>query len=148
MSTENVTNYYMGSFIGSLIGGILILLLDFAGWDESNYYAGFYAEGWIATDSVGGFLILVPIGIGMLYVAYNSYQGTKEALPTEKLELIYKISFAALIAISVGALIFVITISTEDVDWWFGEGFYGGFIGSLISTLLLRNAKNAEFPMK
>lgn len=141
MSSENVSNFYMWSFIGALIGGLMILLFDFAGWDESNYYAGFYSEGWIATDSVGGILILGPIGIGLLYVAYHSYKGTKEELPKETLELIYKISLVALSAILIVGLIFAITISTEDVYWWFGEGFYGGAIGSLISTLLLRNAK-------
>lgn len=143
MTSENVSNYYMGSFIGSLIGGLMILIFDFAGWDESNYYLGFYSEGWIATDSLGGVIILGPIGVGLLYVAYNSYKGTKETLPKETIELTYKISLGALVAILVGALIFTISISSEDVYWWFEAGFYGGAIGSLISTLLLRNAKNA-----
>ncbi len=143
MSNENVSNYYMGSFIGSLTGGLMILLFDFAGWDDSNYYLGIYSEGWIATDSIGGVLFLGPIGVALLYIAYNSYKGTKETLSIETLELIYKISVGALVAILIGALIFIISISAEDVYWWFDAGFYGGAIGSLISTLLLRNAKNA-----
>jgi hypothetical protein len=143
MSEDSVKNYYMGSFIGSLIGGIMILLFDFAAWDSSNYYLRVYSEGWFGTDSIGGILFLVPIGIGLLYVAYNSYQGTKAPLSVELLERVYKVSLAAIIAIFVIAAIVAITLTGEEVEWWFDAGFYGGAIGSLISTLFLRNAKSA-----
>ncbi|MCE7733959.1 MAG: hypothetical protein GPJ54_03715 [Candidatus Heimdallarchaeota archaeon] len=141
MSTENVSNYYMGSFIVSLIGGIMVLVGEFAGW----YNYGYYVEEWgsVSTFTGSAFLILGPVAAGMLYVAYLSYNGTKEEPTIDQLELMLKISKFALIAILAGGLLFI-ALASENTDWWFGEGFYGGAIGSLISTLLLRNAKNAQ----
>lgn len=146
MSTENVSNYYMGSFIVSLIGGIMLLVGEFAGWyyQEGSAYYGYYREwGSVRAFNSAAFLILAPVAAGMFYVAYHSYNSTKEPPTQLILDRMYKISQAALGIILLGALIFIILASDND-DWWLGEAFYGGAIGSLISVFLLRNAKNAQ----
>jgi len=46
MSNNQNLSYYVGSLVVSLIGGILLLFTDFAGWYAYNYYAGVRSWGW------------------------------------------------------------------------------------------------------
>lgn len=140
MSSENNSNY-MGAFIGSLIGGIMLLVGEFAGWYYYDYYNGYREWGSVSAFSGPGFLLFGPLSGALLYVAYLSYNATKVEPPEDQLELMYKISRIVLITVIAGALLFIILAYDND-DWWFGEGFYGGAIGSLISVLLLNNARN------
>ncbi|OLS23640.1 MAG: hypothetical protein HeimC2_25440 [Candidatus Heimdallarchaeota archaeon LC_2] len=141
MSSENVFNNYMGAFIGSLVGGLLLLLFDFGGWYNNfqafeiwEYYGVFYDPG--------AFVLIVGVSVALLFVAYGSYNATKEKPSDEELYRMYKISLTALIIIAVGGIVFS-TSASENDDWWLDTGFYGGIIGSFISTMFLRNAKNA-----
>lgn len=144
MNDESNSNYYMGSFIVSLIGGIMVLVGEFGGWYiyEGGYTSNYQEWGYVHTYNGPWVIILGPVAAAMLYVAYLSYNATRTPPDIEQIDLMYKISRAALIAILAGALLFVILVSEND-DWWFSEGFYGGAVGSLISTLLLKNAKDA-----
>lgn len=137
-----VSNYYKGAIFGSVVGGILLLAFDFAGWNSSNYYLGVFSYGWIWIDSPSGFLALGTFAALLFYVAYQSYNGTKGTLDDQKLDQIYKISRGTFVAILACGLLFIIIISFEDVWWWLDTGFYGGAIGSGIATYCLRMIKN------
>ncbi len=140
MSSVNSSNY-MGVFIGSLIGGIMLLVGEFAGWYYYDYYNGYREWGSVGAFSGLGFLLLGPLSGALLYVAYLSYNATKVEPLEDQVELMYKISRIVFVVVIAGALVFIALASDND-DWWFGPGFYGGAIGSLISVLLLNNARN------
>ena len=131
----------MGAFIGSFVGGLLLLIFDFGGWYNNfsgvqvwEYYNLFYDPG--------SFILIGGASAALLFVAYSSYNATKETPSEIDLDRMYKASLYALAVVGIGGIVFAISASEND-DWWLDTGFFGGLIGSIISTLLLRNAKNA-----
>ena len=121
----------------------MILVGEFSGWYQ--YTGGTYvrSEEWGYVYAFNGpwAIVLVPVGAAMLYVAYLSYNATKETPTLEEIERMYQISRAILIGILAGTVLFIMLVIEND-DWWLSEGFYGGAIGSFVSTILLNNAKN------
>ena len=66
------TILFMGALIFSAVGGILLLVFDFGGWDGSNYYLGVYIWGGIyAWNSIYGIPIAIS-GFLLLYCAAMS----------------------------------------------------------------------------
>ena len=131
--------------ITSVVGGILLLFTDFAGWYNSGYYVNSW--GWVGPNldnplSVIPFLIL---SCCLFYGTYVSYLGFSDQPVTFKLiNRAFLLSAVVLAVVFIGALIFVVLEISSDDEWWFDAGFYGGFIGSLLSTVFLYQLKKAS----
>ncbi len=149
---ESGSALYTGSLISTVVGALLLVILDFAGWYERNQafeawsYVGLFT-GPLAFLLVGGTAAL------LLFGAYVSYRGLRpgESPPSaEVVRYAFIASLAALAVVAGGGLYFVIEmLSDEPADWWFDGGFYGGLIGSGLAAVffhLARGAAPAEPP--
>jgi hypothetical protein len=137
MSVNRNLSYYVGSLIVSLIGGILLLVTDFAGWYSYSYYTRTW--GWVGIGEFPSGLLFVIPAIFLFYCSYISFKALKntERNPSVKSILLGVIlSFVVFILALVGGVIFVLTLGDVD-DWWFSEAFYGGLIGGLLTFLFL-----------
>ena len=142
----NLRSFYAISMITSVIGGILLLFTDFAGWDGSNYYLGFYEYGYIGSNlenplSIIPFLILAVMLFYGTYISFLGFQGYD--LDAKKVNIAFILSLAVLIVVLIGALIFLVSVIADDVWWWFDAGFYGGLIGSALTVVMFRQIKNS-----
>ncbi|MCK4688514.1 MAG: hypothetical protein KAT66_10320 [Candidatus Lokiarchaeota archaeon] len=137
-----LSSYYVGALICSVITGILFLATDFAGW--YNYSPRIY--GWVGSyalyegGAIGG-LAFVFIGLAFLGIAALSFIALRhpEKIPSIKI-LQGSMVFSAVIAILsiIGAIVFEVEMADADyTDWWLGEAFYGGLIGGLLTAALL-----------
>lgn len=152
MSTEKATSnlpvYFVGALITSAVGGILLLALDFGGWNGSNYYLGVYIFGGIdAWNSIYSIPIAIS-GFLLLYCTFISIQVLRSPEKKQDIKYLNYAFYASLLVLILsilGGLIFAISLELDDVWWWFDAGFYGGTIGSLLTTILLfLGIKNQE----
>ena len=139
---DSIKQYFVGSLIVSVIGGFTILLGDFAGWDGSNYYLGYFEYGYIdvSLENILSAVILGATACLLFFVSYISFQGLNDPQQEgleDKVQLGIYASIIALVVLIIGGLIFAITIMFEEVWWWFDLGFYGGVIGSALTLVLL-----------
>ena len=131
----------VGQFAASATGAILLALADFGGFYYMNYYAGFEVWGYIYLGS--GFLVSIPIlaGLAGLVVALmaivNSLNAkenlTADLLRQQTLKSIKGAGFTVSLA-ALGAIVFAIDSMIEETDWWLSGGFYGAFIGGLLTV--------------
>ena len=140
---DSVKQYFVGSLIVSIIGGFTILLGDFAGWDYSNYYLGFFETGWIdvSLENPLSAILLGTCALLLFYVSYISYQALsnpeQEGL-VEKVQIGIYFSLTSFVVLFAGGLLFALILILEgDTDWWLDLGFYGGVIGSGLTLALL-----------
>ena len=137
MPVDRNVSYYVGSLIVSLIGGILLLVTDFAGWYTYSYYTRTW--GWVGMGEFPfGILFILP-ALFLFYCSYISLMALKNSDKDPKINSILLgivLSFVVFILALVGGIIFVLTLGDVD-DWWFSEAFYGGLIGGLLTFLFL-----------
>ena len=150
MVTYQNLSYFVGALITSLIGGILLLATDFAGWYAYNYYLGVRSWGWVGLGEFPvGIVFLIP-AFFLFYCSGISLLALKDIDKTPNKNLIrwgIILSLVVFILALIGGIVFILTL--EDVsDWWLGEAFYGGLIGGLLTFLFLyfamKNIANAE----
>lgn len=130
----------MGQAIASLIGALLLALDDFSGFYYYDYYLKLEVWGWVYLGSgiIPSILILFGMG-GLLYSLKASVTSLRtEDITPEKLkenteQSIRGAAFTAVLAF-VGAIVFA--LSSLDTDWWLGGGFYGAFLGGLVTVYL------------
>ncbi len=132
-------SYYVGALITSLIGGILLLATDFAGWTAYNYYAGVRSWGWVGLGEFPiGILFLIP-AFFLFYCSVISLLALKDInkSPSKKsIRLAIILSLVVFLLALIGGIVFILTL--EDVsDWWLGEAFYGGLLGGLLTSIFL-----------
>ena len=139
MSNNQNLNYFIGALIFSLIGGILILVTDFAGWYAYNYYAGLRIWSYVGFNELpSGIIFLIP-AIFLFYCTGISLQAlskTERTLSKNKIQLGFILSLIVFLLALIGGIIFILTL--EDVsDWWFDGAFYGGLLGGLFTSIFL-----------
>jgi len=148
MSAKTPINIYVGSLITSVVGAILLIFEDFAGW----YNYGYYVESWgyvglYAETPLTAFVIIL-VAASLFYCSFISLQGlrTPSKVSKQKVKLGLILSIFALVIVLLGATAFIVTIlEDEPSDWWFDAGFYGGFLGSaLTATLFFFQYKSME----
>jgi hypothetical protein len=132
----------MGALIGSGAGFMLLILTDFGGWYNYNYYAGYQEWGYIGVSNPITLVIMIVLGLPFLYSAVISLKGAMNAnsLTPKAVSLAFYLSVIELILVFVGAVIFVAAVSGSD-DWWFGAGFYGPAIGGILTVVCLFAAR-------
>jgi small-conductance mechanosensitive channel len=137
MPVNRNVSYYVGSLITSLIGGILLLVTDFAGWYNYSYYTRTW--GWVGMGEFPyGILFVIP-AFFLFYCSYISVMALKNTdkdPKTVSLLLGIMLSFVVFILALIGGIIFILTVSDVD-EWWFSEAFYGGLLGGLLTFLFL-----------
>ncbi len=131
----------VGQVITASVGALLLAFEDFAGFYYGNYYIGVETYGHIHLGSgiLTTFLILLGLAglLISLRAAINSLQAKDNATP-EQLEHNARITikaagFTALLA-AIGGIVFAISSSIDEIDWWLDAGFYGAFIGGLLTV--------------
>lgn len=127
----------VGALITSLAGAVLLLATDFAG----SYWRNYYIEGWLYISAFNGYfgLIIIPLAIGLLICTALAVKcmGPQPIPPVQRLRSGFIISLIVFIIVIIGGIAFVVHSISEDYNsWWFDAGFYGGAIGSLLTTVL------------
>jgi hypothetical protein len=139
MTNNQNQSYFIGAIIFSLIGGILLLVMDFAGWYAYNYYAGVRIWSYIGLNELpSGLLFLIP-AIFLFYCTYISLQAIKnpEITPNKKsIRLGFQLSLAVFLLALIGGIIFILTLG-DVTDWWLDGAFYGGLLGGLFTSIFL-----------
>lgn len=139
MTNNQNLSYFIGALIFSLIGGILLLAMDFAGWYAYNYYAGVRIWSYIGLNELpSGLIFLIP-AIFLFYCTYLSLkalQNTDKPPNKKTIRLGFLLSLIVFLLALFGGIIFILTL--EDVtDWWFDGAFYGGLFGGLFTSVFL-----------
>ena len=133
---ENTQIFYVGALIVSLIGAVLLFVTDFAnGWKYIGYpsTASFRI---FANETVSGILVIlmgVLLLICTLVILVALYK--PELVKKEFVRYTMVLSLIVFLICIIG-LIYV-AIEFEDYYWDPDAGFYGGIIGSLLTTIFL-----------
>ena len=143
MNGSPASPFFVGSLITSVVGSVMLLATDFAGWFFSSGDAGITVEVWGYIGLLTTYFPLIAVLSGtLLYCAYVSFTALRnpEAEPDPvPIDRAYKGSLAVFATVLVGALVFAIVMLTDEPDdWWLDSGFYGGAIGALLTAILLR----------
>ena len=139
MSNNQTQGFYVGSLITSVVGAVLLLLTDFAGWDGSNYYLGLSIEGSVGVsfEEPLSFILFLPPLVLLLFCAYVSVLGLQGNIQTKQITMGFYSAIGAMVYVIAGGLIFLVAILEDEPEyWWFDAGFFGGVIGSALTVLL------------
>jgi len=136
--SEEKSSILLGSFLTSMIGGILLLLCDFAGWYNYGYYVRSW--GWIgvSVNTPLASLILIMVAICLFYCTYISYMGLRSGgkLTQQVIRKGLTLAIVAFVIVTISGLIFTVEmLIDEPTEWWLDTGFYGGFFGSILTAL-------------
>ncbi len=142
MTQDSRSALFMGALIGCGAGFMLLILTDFGGWYNYNYYAGYQEWGYIGVSNPITLAILVALGLPFVYAAVISLKGAMNpnSLSLKAVSLAFYLAIIELILVFVGAVIFVVAVSGSS-DWWFGAGFYGPAIGGILAVVCLFAAR-------
>lgn len=142
MAQDSRSGLFVGALIGSGAGFMLLILTDFGGWYNYNYYAGYQEWGYIGVSNPVTLAIMIVLGLPFVYTAVISLKGAMNpnSLAPRVVSLAFYLSIIELILVIVGAVIFVAAVSGSD-DWWFGAGFYGPAIGGILTVVCLFAAR-------
>lgn len=141
--SNSISQYFIGSLIVSVIGGFSIIFGTFAWYDASNYYIGFFDEGYIFLnlDKPLSVIIFGSIACLLFITSYVSFLGLqnpdKEGLQ-EKIQYATYGAIGALVMLVGGGFLYAIIMLIEDDAYWgFDFGFYGGVIGAGLTVTFL-----------
>jgi len=143
MGKNEANSFLIGQIIVAVIGALVLLVNDFAGYYYNDAYNGIQVWGYVSIGSGFFTTTLIILGAGLLlYPAYSAYKILK-AKEISKNELIkhaktsFKFGIFAVAISTIGALIFVITnVINETQEWWLGSGFYAIFIAGVLISFL------------
>lgn len=144
---DNKNVLYGGALICSLLGAILILIDDFAGWYWYIWGTG-YGWGWIgfpsALENLPDSILIFPLFIlasgGLFYCSIISLLGliNQENPPGKQLYLIGIILSLITVGICLlGGFIVAIEMIIEDLEFWYGGAFWGGVIGGVLTIIFM-----------
>lgn len=131
--------FLVGQVITAFIGTVMLATGDFAGYYYMNYYSGYESYGYIYLGS--GFLTTILILSGMaglvisLHAAIKSLKenATGEQLKQNARRTIVCAGYTTILA-ALGGFIFAISNILDETDWWLDFGFYGAFVGGLLTV--------------
>lgn len=134
--TEN-NKLYAIPLIFSFLGALLLIVDDFGGWYSSTYTGGGYLRewGWINIWTVAA-VVIIPLVIALFYCTFISLQVVRSKFPPS-LKHVRRGLFVAIlvmVVVLVGGAAFI-AATWDAAEQWLDLGFYGGFIGSLITAI-------------
>lgn len=140
-----ISTYMLGGVIICALTGILLLVDDFGGAYWYDYYNGIRGWVWIgAFSSWYGFLIIMPMSIGMFYMAYWCSQAMRDpgTITISMLNQFFRYSlFIGGFMTFLGILWAGYSIAVEYDDWWLDTAFYAGVIGGFLAAFIFHQAK-------
>ncbi|MHA2251613.1 MAG: hypothetical protein ACXAD7_14710 [Candidatus Kariarchaeaceae archaeon] len=142
MSKANIQPYLVGSLITSAIGAVLLFVTDFGGWQERMN--GDYYYFWIGSENadITGQIILVILGVGLVMCSYLSFEGMRSTeFSPSKLNLGFNIAVGVSIGTIIELFLFINSVSDYE-DYWLDAGFYGSLVGSILTAILFKLAKD------
>ncbi len=145
MDISKIQGLLVGQLIISIIGGLLIVFSDFAGFYHYDYYNKIEKWGNIYLGSgILSSILIAIVAFGLFLSAYHAFKILREkdgdSQTIIKLENIAKKYVLISITITiVGALYFVINeIIVETQEWWLDTGFYGGVVGGALALIFIK----------
>jgi hypothetical protein len=126
------------AMVFSLIGGIMLMVLEFGGWYNYNDYYHSREWGWVGPlENPLSFLPFLAVAGGLFYCSFIAYQqfSSKEGLKRSLVMRGFVISLIVFIIVIIGGAT-LIALTWENDSQWLSEGFYGGAIGSLLTFIL------------
>jgi hypothetical protein len=151
---SQIQGYLVGQVIAASVGVLLLLVGDFGGFSYYDRYYG-WRTGYVFIGSeYPGFVvrflstIVILLAVGGLLVALQasikSIQA-KEASPRSLEENAIKAvkggGFAAAVAF-LGAVVFALFSTLQEMEWWLDSGFYGAFLGGLLTVFFGKTILN------
>ncbi len=138
MARDNEQIFYLGALIFSLVGAILLLAMNFAWFDGSNYYYGviFYGGVGAGTATYGALFILMAVMLLVCFVISLLALWDADKIPIPQYEKVcFLLSFIVFLLSIIGLIIF--GVIAEEEDWYWGPdgGFFGGVIGGLMTMI-------------
>ncbi|MFX0125522.1 MAG: hypothetical protein ACFFAE_18010 [Candidatus Hodarchaeota archaeon] len=144
---ENKIVLFAGGLICSLIGGVFVLIDDFAGWYWYVWGTG-YGWGWVgfpsALENFPDSILILPLFLlaagGLFYCSVVSFLGliNQENPPGKQFYFLGIIlSLMTLIICLLGGFIVAIEMIIEDLEFWYGGAFWGGVIGGILTTFFM-----------
>jgi len=138
------------AMVFSLIGGIMLMVLEFGGWYNYNDYHHTREWGWVGPlENPVSFLPFLLVAGSLWYCTYIAYQGfsSKVGLNRSLIQRGFVISLIVFIIVIIGGATLII-LTIENDSQWLSAGFYGGAIGSLLTFILfwlgLKNIPKAQ----
>jgi hypothetical protein len=128
---------YIGIAGFSLVGIILLLTTEFAGFSLVGWYTGDRYSCLTCEYSTPGDLIAIIFGMLLLAIQFLIALNAIVPTPFIKKDLIRMIPVFGILTIVVmiiGVIAFGITYG--EYEWWVETGFYGGVGAGLINTIL------------
>jgi len=138
MATDNKQIFYLGALIFSVVGAILLLATNFAGFNGSNYYLGVYIWGGVGALTQGYGVIFILMAIMLLICFFIALLALwdEDKIPIPEYDKIcFLLSIVVFLLSIIGLIIFGAVAEGEDWWWWPDAGFFGGAIGGLIAAL-------------
>ena len=139
MTNNQNQSYFIGAIIFSLIGGILLLVMDFGGWYTYNYYAGIRTWNYIGLNELPSGLIFIIPAIFLFYctwISLQALQNTNKPLNKKSIRQGFLLSLIVFLLALIGGIIFILTLGDVN-DWWLDGAFYGGLLGGLFTSVFL-----------
>ena len=142
VDSSQFQGYLVGQVIVTSVGALLLALEDFGGFYYGNYYMGIETYGYIFLGS--GFLstILILMGLAGLLISLRAAINSLKAKDSATLELLehnartsMKGAGFTVVLAGLGAIVFAISSIIDETEWWLDGGFYGAFIGGLLTIL-------------
>ena len=144
---ENKTVLYGGGLICSLLGGVFILIDDFAGWYWYVWGTG-YGWGWIgfpsALENFPDSILILPLFLlaagGLFYCSVISLLGLINQENPPRKQFLFIGIILPLITLGiciVGGVIVAVEMLFEELEFWYGGAFWGGIIGGVLTTLFM-----------
>ncbi len=139
VKTSDYQGYLVGQVLAGVVGALILLFADFAGYYHYDYYNKIREYGYIYLGS--GFLSSALIVVAVLMLVLSVYSGIKimrakevsfVTIQNHAKNSMKKGSYVAVIAL-VGGLVFVITnIIERTQEWWLDSGFFAALIGGAL----------------
>jgi len=126
------------SLFTSIVGGIMLLVFDFGSWHNYNYYYKMHTWGHIGPDvSPLAFIAFFLVAFGLFFCSMVSIQGVRKGAQMKRNLVMGSLisALAVLIVMIIGAVSFFVFVDAQDIG--LEAGFYGGAIGSLLTTIFL-----------
>lgn len=138
-----VSSFYVSTLVLSVIGAILFLFTEFAGYTAAPYFY-WYSVSFESTFYNPDHAIYAPIFILVAFLfllnAIISLKGlniVKMKTPMSAAKLGLYSSIGILIISVVGGVAFEVILSESSAsDWWLNTGFYAGLIGGVLLMML------------
>ena len=138
MSNFPKSNYYVLILVLSIVGAILFIFTDFAGYTAYySYYVSFQSV--FSNPDLIAYSPIYPL-VSFLFLL-NIFLSLKElkilrlSFPQNSAKIGFFSSIGILAVNAVCGIAFAV-LASDARAWWFGAGFYAGVIGGIILPIL------------